>query len=132
VRVEHERRVLPLPYALQTVSDVAGELLPTATPLAVLAALHPGGSVTGAPKPAALAMIGELETGPRGAYCGTLGVRDGERSVFGLLIRTAERGAGGWEYGVGSGVVYDSDPARELDELRVKLGALGCPIRCYE
>ena len=132
VRVEHERRVLTLPYALQTVSDVAGDLLPIAGPLEVLAALHPGGSVTGAPKPAALAMIGELETGPRGAYCGALGVRDGDRSTFGLLIRTAVRGAGGWEYGVGSGVVYDSDAANELDELRVKLGALGCPIRCCE
>jgi anthranilate/para-aminobenzoate synthase component I len=38
----------------------------------------------------------------------------------------------GWVYGVGGGVIYDSDPQQELDELRVKLGALGCPIRCSE
>ena len=132
IRVENERRVVRLPYALQTVSDVVGELEAGATPLDVLAALHPGGSVTGAPKPAALEMIHELEPGPRGAYCGALGVRDADRSVFGLLIRTAVRRTDGWVYGVGGGVVYDSDPQQELDELRVKLGALGCPIRCSE
>ncbi|MBI5547548.1 MAG: chorismate-binding protein [Deltaproteobacteria bacterium] len=125
VRVEHERRVIPLPYALQTVSDVVGELTEGATALDVLAALHPGGSVTGAPKGAALAMIRQLEVGPRGAYCGALGLCRGRlRSTFSLLIRTAQRDEAGWTYGVGGGIVYGSDPDREMDELHVKLGAL--------
>jgi anthranilate/para-aminobenzoate synthase component I len=125
VRVENERRAVELPYAIQTVSDVVGLLAPTVTPLDVLAALHPGGSVTGAPKRAALEMIRALEDGPRGAYCGALGLTRGARSVFSLLIRTAARSAGGtWVYGAGGGIVFDSDPRAELDEIRVKLGAL--------
>jgi anthranilate/para-aminobenzoate synthase component I len=124
VRVASERRVLELPYALQTVSDVVGALGSGATPLDVLAALHPGGSVTGAPKQAALAMIRELEETPRGAYCGALGIWTDDRSVFSLLIRTATRAADGWVYGVGGGIVFDSDPRAELEELHVKLGAV--------
>jgi anthranilate/para-aminobenzoate synthase component I len=126
VRVAVPRRLIRLPYAVQTVSDVAGDLRPGVTPVDVLDALHPGGSVTGAPKEAALRMIRELECGPRGAYCGALGLWRGDHSVFSLLIRTASRAPHGWTYGVGSGIVWDSDAAAELNELRVKLGALGC------
>jgi len=126
VRVECERRVIELPYALQTVSDIVGELAEGASPLDALAVLHPGGSVTGAPKRAALAMIRELESGPRGAYCGALGLCTRDGCTFSLLIRTATRTDAGWVYGVGSGIVFDSDAEQELAELRVKLGALGC------
>jgi anthranilate/para-aminobenzoate synthase component I len=127
VRVACARRLVPLPYAVQAVSDVEGRLLPGTTPLEVLEGVHPGGSVTGAPKGAAMEVIRGLERSPRGAYCGALGLVEGDRAVFSLLIRTAERCEGGWLYGVGGGVVYDSDPGRELDEVRVKLGALGRP-----
>ncbi len=125
VHVACARRTLALPYALQAVSDVRGTLREGVTPEDVLAALHPGGSVTGAPKNAALALIRALEESPRGAYCGALGWCEGPDAVFSLLIRTAERTAGGpWVYGVGGGIVYDSDAAAELDEVRLKLGAL--------
>jgi anthranilate/para-aminobenzoate synthase component I len=124
IRVENERRVLQLPYALQTVSDIVGVLDDGKAVFDVLDALHPGGSVTGAPKPAALAMIRGLEPEKRGAYCGALGLVNGERSVFSLLIRTAARTSEGWVYGVGSGIVFDSDAQAEWEELRVKLGAL--------
>lgn len=130
IDVPHERRVLELAYALQTVSDVTGRLAAGNGPLEVLAALHPGGSVTGAPKRAALEMIGRLEATPRGPYCGALGLWEGDEATFSLLIRTATRGPAGWTYGVGSGVVFDSDPDRELEELRTKLGALACTTRC--
>jgi anthranilate/para-aminobenzoate synthase component I len=125
VRVVSQRRVIELPYALQTVSDVVGLLGDGKTALDVLDALHPGGSVTGAPKQAALAVIRRLEPEARGAYCGGLGLLTGQRSVFSLLIRTATKNAEGWVYGVGSGIVFDSDPLAELDELRVKLRGLG-------
>ncbi len=129
VAVTCDRRTLALPYALQTVSDIVGELPAGATALDALDALHPGGSVTGAPKEAALTMIAELESGPRGAYCGALGRCGARRSVFSMLIRTATRDAGGWVYGVGGGVVWDSDAEAERAELCVKLGALGCDTR---
>jgi len=100
-------------------------LLPGVTALDALDALHPGGSVTGAPKRAALAMIGRLERSPRGAYCGALGFVAAGRTTASLLIRTASRDAAGWVYGIGGGIVHDSDPRSELEEVRVKLGALG-------
>ncbi|MBI5266378.1 MAG: chorismate-binding protein, partial [candidate division Zixibacteria bacterium] len=59
VKVVCERRTIELPYALQTVSDIEGELRTGITPLDVLGSLHPGGSVTGAPKEAALEFIRE-------------------------------------------------------------------------
>lgn len=124
VRVACPRRQLALAYALQTVSDVEGELFPTTTTAQILEALHPGGSVTGAPKRMATALIRTLEPAPRGFYCGTLGLTEGARTVASLLIRTASRTASGWCYGVGGGVVWESDAARELAEIHVKLGAL--------
>ncbi len=74
----------------------------------------------------ALRMIRELESTPRGAYCGALGLCQGERAVFSLLIRTATSAPGdaGWVYGVGGGIVFDSDPRAEFEELEVKLGVL--------
>lgn len=126
VKVPCARRLVSLPYAVQTVSDIVGELEPGVGPLELLAALHPGGSVTGAPKRAALALIAELEPEPRGLYCGALGLWRGEQAIFSLLIRSAIRHDGGWRYGVGSGVVFDSDAAREGEELQIKLGALRC------
>ncbi len=124
VVVRAERRFVHLSYATQTVSDVEGELLPGVTALDALDSLHPGGSVTGAPKQAARAMIDRLERSPRGAYCGALGFAAGGRTTVSLLIRTAQRDAAGWVYGVGGGVVHDSDAGLELGELHVKLGAL--------
>lgn len=124
VEVTNERRLLLLPYAVQAVSEVAGLLRDGVTMLDTLDALHPGGSITGAPKAAARDLITLLEPSKRGAYCGALGFVDGGRSTFSLLIRTAERSGSAWTYGVGGGIVWESDAARELDEARLKLGAL--------
>jgi anthranilate synthase/aminodeoxychorismate synthase-like glutamine amidotransferase len=124
VTVPHERRFIELPYVLQTVADVEGTLRPVLTAQALLDQLHPGGSVTGAPRNAALAHIARLETTPRGAYCGLLAFEQDDALTAALLIRTAERTPAGWQYGVGSGITWDSDPQAELDEVRLKLGAL--------
>ncbi len=125
VAVADERRFLELPYAVQTVSDVRGELPPATPTSELLARLHPGGSVTGAPREAACAVIAQLEPTPRGAYCGLLGLEVGPRARVALLIRTAERTADGWCYGVGGGITWDSDAQAELREVHLKLGALG-------
>lgn len=124
VRVTNARRLLELPYAVQAVSDVEGELQGEKTLEDILSVLHPGGSVTGAPRAAALESIAQLEATPRGAYCGTLGLELGETARFALLIRTAERVGPTWRYGVGAGITWDSDPQTELEEVRLKLGAL--------
>lgn len=124
VRVVNERRFIELPYAIQAVSDVEGTLRAGVDAAAVLHALHPGGSITGAPKQAAMDRIARLERSPRGAYCGALGLVEGGRATFSLLIRTAEKTETGWRYGVGGGIVWDSTPSAELAEARLKLGAL--------
>ncbi len=122
VRVTNERRLIELPYVLQAVADVEGTL--TKSLAEVLSVVHPGGSVTGAPREAALEVIEALEPTARGAYCGTLGLEREGAARFALLIRTAQRLDAGWRYGVGSGITWDSDPQAELEEVRLKLGAL--------
>jgi anthranilate synthase/aminodeoxychorismate synthase-like glutamine amidotransferase len=124
VQVPQPRRFVELPYAVQAVSDVEGTLRRGLGVAEVLAQLHPGGSVTGAPREAALAHIAELEDSPRGPYCGTLGLGTDELWRCALLIRTAFRGDGGWLLGVGNGITWASDARAELEELKVKLGML--------
>jgi anthranilate/para-aminobenzoate synthase component I len=126
VEVPCAQRFLELPYVVQAVSDVTGTLRADVTLRDVVAQLHPGGSVTGAPREAACAVISSLERTPRGVYCGTLGLERDDAARFALLIRTAQRrDDGAWTYGVGSGITWDSDAQAELDEVRLKLGAFG-------
>lgn len=89
----------------------------------VLRALFPCGSVTGAPKVAAMQAIAELETSARGAYCGAIGlIRPGGHATFNVGIRSvtldARRGIA--ECGVGSGITSDSTAQGEYAEWLVK------------
>jgi para-aminobenzoate synthetase/4-amino-4-deoxychorismate lyase len=88
----------------------------------LLAALFPCGSVTGAPKRRAMQLIEALEPGPRGWYCGALGLlQPGGIATFNVPIRTVEQGADGrLHYGVGSGITLDSEPEAEIAEWRAK------------
>src|SRR5690606_23746687 len=92
----------------------------------VFTALFPCGSVTGAPKIAAMGVIAELEREPRGVYCGAIGVLAppgaGPRAEFSVPIRTAvlDPIAGTFVYGAGGGITWSSDPAAEDDEVRAK------------
>jgi anthranilate synthase/aminodeoxychorismate synthase-like glutamine amidotransferase len=124
VNVTNERRLITLPYAVQSVADVEGTLRADVSLTDVFSVVHPGGSVTGAPRQAALEIISELERSPRSAYCGALGLELGHSMRAALLIRTAEKFASSWRYGVGGGITWDSTPEAELDEVRLKLGAL--------
>jgi para-aminobenzoate synthetase component 1 len=124
VQVANARRFIELPYLVQAVSDVVGTLRDGVGLDEVLRGLHPGGSVTGAPRSTALALIARLEATARGPYCGALLLTDGDTARCALLIRTAARTREGWTWGVGSGITWGSQPALELDEVRLKLGAL--------
>ncbi len=124
VKVTHERRFIELPYVVQAVSDVEGTLLPDISTGEILRALHPCGSVTGAPKQAALELIQSLESTKRKYYCGSLGFINGHNAIFSILIRTAYKTTNGWIYGTGGGIVWDSDPQLELEEARMKMGIL--------
>jgi para-aminobenzoate synthetase / 4-amino-4-deoxychorismate lyase len=125
VSVTNPRLLVELPYALQTVSQVSGTLEPSVNLARIYQVLHPGGSVTGAPRKAARDIIDALETSPRGLYCGSLGLSLAGTCRSALLIRTAQREtAQRWVYGVGSGITWDSEAQQELDEMHLKLGAL--------
>jgi para-aminobenzoate synthetase / 4-amino-4-deoxychorismate lyase len=116
------------PTVLQMTSHVRSQLKPGTTLADVFTALFPCGSVTGAPKIAASKCIRSLEPKPRGVYCGAVGVvRPGAREfTFNVAIRTAvvTRETGRAVYGAGGGITADSDPDRELAELRAKAAVL--------
>jgi para-aminobenzoate synthetase/4-amino-4-deoxychorismate lyase len=101
----------------------------------ILAALFPCASITGAPKVTAMRAIRDLEPQPRGVYTGTVGwVSPEGDATFNVAIRTAWRPdpEGPFRYGVGSGVVWDSEPRRELEECRVKARVLVEERRPFE
>jgi para-aminobenzoate synthetase / 4-amino-4-deoxychorismate lyase len=100
----------------------------------LLRAIFPPGSVTGAPKIRAQELISELETEPRGVYCGAIGYfAPNGTSLFNVAIRTAviDR-AGNGEMGIGSGVVADSVGAKEYAECLLKMKFLTDPVRRFE
>lgn len=93
----------------------------------VMAALFPAASITGAPKVRTMNIIGELETSPRRIYTGTIGVMTpGRGARFNVAIRTVlvDKRSGTAEYGVGGGIVWDSEPAAEYRETLLKARVL--------
>ena len=83
--------------------------------------LFPCGSVTGAPKIRAMEIIHELEGGPRGAYCGSIGFIDPDgASCFNVAIRTFTLMGNQITYNVGSGIVLDSQGNDEYAECLLK------------
>src|SRR5699024_10794898 len=86
-----------------------------------LAAVFPGGSMTGAPKLASLAALDELEAGPRGIYSGAMGwVGDNNTAELSVVIRTMELDDGTLILGAGRAVVGGSDTAAENQRRRLK------------
>lgn len=127
VAVERLCREEVHPGLVHLVSDVAGELRPGVEWPEILAAMAPPGSVSGAPKHAALQVISALESAPRGPYCGAIGWVDGDRGLARLAvgIRTfwvARRPDGQrvLRFGTGAGITWGSDPAGEWQETELK------------
>lgn len=118
----------------QLTSTVTGRTRAGTTLADVFGALFPCGSVTGAPKHATMGLIAELETEPRGVYCGAVGVvappGSGFRARFNVAIRTAvvDRCRGTAVYGTGGGITWGSTPAGEHAELLVKAALLHAPV----
>ena len=107
-------------------STVTSRLREAVTLRDLFAALFPCGSIVGAPKIRAAEIIGELEAGPRGIYTGAIGeIAPGGEMNFNVAIRTAVIAADGrGRYGVGGGIVADSDPDAEYDEALLKARVL--------
>jgi len=116
------------PTLHQMTSQVTGELRDGVSWAEILRSLFPCGSVTGAPKIRAMEIIEELESGPRGAYCGSVGyiAPNGDAS-FSVAIRTVQLKEGELRYDVGSGVVLDSDGPDEYRECLLKARIFDVP-----
>jgi para-aminobenzoate synthetase component 1 len=116
------------------VATVEAELRDDVTLTGLLEAVLPGGSVTGCPKVAALDLIAALEPVGRGASMGALGriYPNGDLDLA-LTIRTFAVAEGQIHLWVGGGIVWDSEPAGEVEESWVKarplLAAIGAPLR---
>jgi para-aminobenzoate synthetase component 1 len=114
------------PGLVHLVSTVSGELTPRVGWPEILAATFPPGSVTGAPKLAALDIIRSLEAGPRGPYCGAFGWVDADagNAELAVAIRTfwREHSDAGTQlaFGTGAGITWASDPGAEWRETELK------------
>lgn len=106
---------------LQMTSTIVGRLEEGIGPFQCARALFPPGSMTGAPKIEACALIGELESGPRGVYSGALAWVDGRgRATFSVVIRALQAWDSVATWHVGGGIVWESRRDDEWDETRAK------------
>ncbi len=105
----------------QMISTVEGALTSSSNLYQIFSALFPCGSVTGAPKIQTMKIIAELEKEPRGVYTGAFGYfSPHDEFVFNVAIRTAVLCGSAGEFGIGSGVVWDSEAEKEYEECRLK------------
>jgi anthranilate/para-aminobenzoate synthase component I len=133
VRVEGLPTLASYAHVHHLMADVIARPRPGVDALGLLAALFPGGSVTGAPKLRAMELIAALEGEGRGYFCGALGFVDLRgHAIFNLLIRTLqwrprpELGTreGEVSFRVGGGITWSSDAAAEERETLEKAAGL--------
>lgn len=116
------------------VSNVRGRLRNEITPGRVMAAVFPGGTITGCPKVRCMEIIAELEQQPRGIYTGSMGYLNRNGSMdLNILIRSIWLEGSHFTFRTGAGIVADSIAQGELEETRAKakglLLGLGMPLQ---
>jgi anthranilate synthase component I len=125
VHVDEYMSVETYAHVHHIVSNVSGELRDDVSPIDVIRALFPGGTITGCPKIRCMEIIAELEGCGRGAYTGSIGYlnRDGSCDLN-ILIRTITAQGSTCRFRAGAGIVADSNAAQELAETRAKAEGL--------
>ena len=121
VEVSDLFHIQELPTVFQMTTDVKGRLRDSLLPSDIFRSLFPCGSVTGAPKRAAIELLYALEGKGRGFYTGTLGWTNGASSCWNVAIRTAQIVNGEGSISIGSGITYDSNTMAEFRECLGKL-----------
>ena len=123
---------------LQMVSEVVSVLKDKVNFQEIIKNIFPCGSVTGAPKISTMEIIKEVEKEKRGIYTGTIGLFHQDKKIFNVAIRTIslkqdenKNGIDG-EIGIGSGIVWDSKPEKEYDEVLLKSKFLTEPDPYFE
>lgn len=125
VRVPDLRAIERYSHVMHICSSVTGRLASKSTPLDAFVSAFPAGTVSGAPKIRALRIINELEPNPRGFYAGSVGYFTAQGDFDqAITIRTIVMGKGRYSAQAGAGIVADSVPANEYQEIRNKAAAL--------
>jgi len=125
VEVNELLRVESYAHVHHIVSNVRGLLRSDRDALDALAAVFPGGTITGCPKLRAIQIIAELEQTGRGPYTGALGYLSRGGSLdMNILIRSIWMQQHTLHFRAGAGIVADSVPERELAETRAKAEGL--------
>lgn len=133
VKVPELFKIEAYPTLYHLVSEVRGVLNLGLTWAQILEAVFPGGSITGAPKLAAMECIAALEQVPRELYTGSIGfISISGTAKFNIVIRTVIcKGTRAW-YSAGGGIVWDSDPKSEYAESLLKGKALWEALSCID
>ncbi len=118
----------------QLISEIRGSLDDGKGFYDIFKALYPCGSITGAPKLSSMKIIKQLEKRERGLYTGTIGLIQKDSSTFSIAIRTLEldKKQNTGTIGLGSGVVWDSDPEKEYEECLTKGNFFTSPGKEYK
>jgi anthranilate synthase component 1 len=125
VEVTEYRRVDRYAEVMHLVSVVEGRRRDGVSLTDAVAAMFPGGTITGAPKPKTMELIATHEDRPRGPYTGSMGIFGfDDRATLNIIIRTIEVHEGRFGLQVGAGIVHDSDPDREYSETMDKARGL--------
>ncbi|CAN5712146.1 aminodeoxychorismate synthase component I [soil metagenome] len=124
VRVEELMTTETYSHVTHIVSEIAGQLAPEKDAVDLLAAMFPGGTITGCPKVRCMEIIEELEPVRRSLYTGSFGCLGKNSMDMNIIIRTILLKAGVAYAQAGGGIVADSIPAREYRESVAKAAAL--------
>ena len=112
-------------HVMHIVSEVSGEIKENISPMSVIASLLPTGTVSGAPKLRAIQRIYEVMPHKRGVYSGGIGYINCNHNLdLALAIRTMMIDETYVNVEAGCGVVYDSEPDKELEETKLKAKSL--------
>jgi len=133
IAVDPFRTIERYSHVMHMVSGVRGKLAPGADAFDVFAASFPAGTVVGAPKIRAMEILNDLEPTNRGFYAGTVGYfGHGGSMDQAIAIRTLVFQNGSYAYQAGAGIVADSIPEREHDEVMAKGAALEAALALAE
>jgi anthranilate synthase component 1 len=125
IKVDPYRAIERYSHVIHLVSGVSGILEPGNDAFDLFAAAFPAGTVVGAPKIRALELLRELEPVRRGLYAGTVGYfGHGGNMDQAITIRTVVMTEDRYSYQAGAGIVADSVPAAEWEEVLSKSGAM--------
>lgn len=125
VKVDPYRSIEYYSHVMHIVSGVEGRLREDKDAFDLFAAAFPAGTLVGAPKVRAMELIAELEPTNRGLYGGTVGYFDRQGNMDqAIAIRTLVFREGEYSFQAGAGIVADSDPATEYQEVLAKVAIL--------